>query len=113
MSFENNIRKWVYIDNQIKGVNAKMKLLREERDTINNSIFEHVQQHNLNKSVIKISDGTLKFDNIKTIKPLSIKFLESCLDNVIPDPLFVKKIMEHIKSKREYQVNTNIKRNYK
>jgi hypothetical protein len=39
MSFENNIQKWVSIDNEIKRLNEKLKGLRDEKNGLNTQII--------------------------------------------------------------------------
>ena len=43
MSFENNIQKWVSIDNKIKILNEQIKVLREEKQKLNESLMK--RQH--------------------------------------------------------------------
>ena len=43
MSFENNIQKWVAVDNQLKVLNDKMKTLRETRNTLTGDITNYAE----------------------------------------------------------------------
>jgi hypothetical protein len=112
MSFENNIKSWVQIDNQIKQFNEKNRELREERNELHKKILVQVQDTNLEHSTIEISDGTLKFATSKATKPLTLKFIHSCLENVISDSESVLKIMQYIKGQREVSTSKEIKRCY-
>ena len=47
MSFEENIKKWVLIDNQIKILNEKVRSLRSNRENVNDSIQEYVKSQEL------------------------------------------------------------------
>ena len=52
MSFEENIKQWVLLDNQLKILNEKAKEIREKRNSVNENIQTIVQKNNLlNKSV--------------------------------------------------------------
>ena len=46
--FEEKIRKWVKIDDEIRKINEKIRLLREERSTVAGSIHNYVNDNNLN-----------------------------------------------------------------
>ena len=46
MSFENNIQKWVAVDNQLKTLNEKMKTLRETRNTLTGDITNYAEKNN-------------------------------------------------------------------
>ncbi len=112
MSFENNIKQWVHLDNQIKLLNEKARELREQRSEIHDSILVQVQDTHLEQSTIEISDGSLKFATSKSTKPINLKFIQSCLEDVISDKESVLKIMKYIKSKREVSMSKEIKRYY-
>jgi predicted transcriptional regulator len=112
MSFENQIQQWVQIDNQLKSVNEKVKELREKKNSISEKINNHIEENQLNKAVVKISDGQLKFVKIKETQPLTFKYLETCLSEIIKNEEQVKKIVEYIKNKREVKYIPEIKRFY-
>jgi len=112
MSFESNVKTWVAVDNELRNLNEKVKDLREKRNHICSSIMTHVESNNLENATIKISDGILKFASSKQTAPLTLKYVESCLNECIDEPCDVKAIMEHIKNKREHKFSSEIKRNY-
>ena len=114
MSFEakvtNEIQQWVQLDNQLKQINEKTKELREKRNLLEKNITTYASSNNLSNSTIQISDGKLKFSNTKVPEPLTFKYLEKTLDEVIKNENQVKLIMEHIRQKREIKVIPEIKR---
>ena len=112
MSFENQIQQWVHIDNQLKSVNEKVKELREKKKSISEKINNHIEENQLNNAAVKISDGQLKFVKIKETQPLTFKYLETCLSEIIKNEEQVKKIVEYIKNKREVKYIPEIKRFY-
>jgi hypothetical protein len=112
MSFEQQIQQWVLIDNQLKSYNEKIKELREKKTLISQQINTHIEDNELNNAAIKISDGQLKFVKIKETQPLTFKYLETCLSEIIKNEDQVKKIVEYIKNKREIKYIPEIKRFY-
>ena len=110
MSFENQIQQWVSIDNQLKVINEKAKELREKRNTLTENITNYAQVNNMYNSTIQISDGRLKFANTKVTAPLTFKYLEKTLGEVIKNESQVKTIIEHLKQKREIKNVSEIKR---
>jgi hypothetical protein len=112
MSFEQQIQQWVSIDNQMKQLTDKMKELREKKNDLNDAIFRQVEISNLSNSSIQISDGKLKFHQAKETQPLTFKYLESCLREIIKNEDQVNKIVEYIKNKREIKYVPEIKRLY-
>jgi hypothetical protein len=111
MNFEQQIQQWVSIDNQMKIVGDKMKELRDKKNTLSEQINTHIETTQFN-SAIKISDGQLKFVKVKETQPLTFKYLETCLSEIIKNEEQVKKIIEYIKNKREVKYVPEIKRLY-
>jgi hypothetical protein len=110
MSFEGNIQQWVSVDNQLKQLNEKTKELRERRNALEENITTYVNNNNMSNATVQISDGKLKFTNTKISEPLTFKYLEKTLGEVIKNEAQVKLIMEHIKQKRNTKVIQEIKR---
>ena len=111
-SFENNIKNWVNIDNQIKALNEKARELREERNDLCDEILSYASNNNLGTATVEISDGRLKFATTRSTAPLTLRFIQNCLQDVISDQESVTKIMKYIKSKREVKTSSDIKRYY-
>jgi seryl-tRNA synthetase len=110
MSFENQIQQWVQIDNQLKQMNEKTKELRDKRNTLEQNITKYASSNNLSNASVQISDGKLKFVNTRVTEPLTFKYLEKVLSDVIKSESQVKLIMEHIRQKRETKIVPEIKR---
>tara|TARA_R110002072_G_scaffold54564_2_gene143111 strand:+ start:783 stop:1124 length:342 start_codon:yes stop_codon:yes gene_type:complete len=112
MTFENNIKQWVIYDNEIKGINEKLKSLREKKNGLSTDIFNYVHEKNISQRVVKISNGNLKFMSVKVQQPLTFKFVEQCLGEIINEEDKVKQIINYIKDKRESKYVEEIKRFY-
>jgi dihydroorotase len=110
MSFENQIQQWVSIDNQLKQINEKVRELREKRNALEQNITSYASVNNLSNASIKISDGKLKLTNTRVPEPITFKYLEKTLGEVIKNESQVKLIMEHIKQKRNIKIVPEIKR---
>ena len=112
MSFEESIQKWVSLDTQLRSLHDKTKQLREDKNKIEDGIIKYVDSHNLQNSVVKISDGKLKFTMVKQTNPLTLKYVEECLGKCIKNPEQVKLIMNYIKDSRNSKIIPDIKRFY-
>ena len=110
MSFEQQIQSWVQIDNKIKNLNDNLKALRNQKNQLNNSIITYANTNNLNRSIIQISDGKLRFTNTKQPEPLTFKYIQKTLGEIISDPAQVNFIISKLKEKREYKETSEIKR---
>jgi hypothetical protein len=110
MSFEENIKKWVAIDNQIKSLNEQTKKLREEKNSAEETIMNYVETNQLSNATINITNGKLRFVNTKQTAPLTLKYVEDCLQKCIVNHTQVKQIMKVIKDSREVNYSADIKR---
>ena len=112
MNFEQTIQKWLLLDNQIKIYNEKLKELRENQNEIEETLVSHASNNNLLYSTIRTTDGKLKFVNTKVTSPLTFKYLEKTLGEIIKNGEQVKTIINHVKNNRESKVVPELKRYY-
>ena len=112
MNFEQTIQQWVLLDNQVKIYNEKLKELRNKRDNIEEKLSQHALNNNLTNSTIKTSDGKLKFVNTKIASPLTFKYLEKSLGEIIKNTEQVTVIINHIRNNRECKIIPELKRFY-
>jgi len=112
MNFETKIKEWVSIDNEIKKQNELTKRLREKKNDLNSEINEYIENNQLNNAVIQISDGSLKYNSVKSTQPLTFKFVRECLTNCIENEDTIDQLMNYIKEKREVKEHYELKRFY-
>ncbi len=110
--FQEDIKKWVTLDSQLKVLNDRVKDIKGERNELSDNIMSFVDDNNLSSSTIKISDGRLKFATNKQTAPLTLGFLDKCLMELFNNEEKVGQIMDYIKDKREIKYNSDIKRFY-
>jgi seryl-tRNA synthetase len=113
--FEESIKSWVQLDNKIREHNNEIKKIRDKRNELTEKINDYVQQNELKKAVINISDGRLKFQTTKMSNPLSLKFVKQCISEYISYKnidLNVDELIEFMKENRESKYVDEIKRFY-
>ena len=110
--FDKQIQKWIEMDNNIKKINAELKTSRELKNDIETSIMETVNNKKLLNTSISLPDGRLRFVETKTTNPISLTFIEKCLNDLIPNKSQVQHILKYMKDKRESKTNPEIKRYY-
>jgi hypothetical protein len=67
-------------------------------------------KNNMSSTVIKINDGKLKMVDVKETQPLTLKYLEKTLGEIIKNESQLNLIMNYIKQNREVKTVTEIKR---
>jgi len=116
--FVKNIQKWVAVDTQLHELNEKIKKLRELKKGITTSITRHVSENRMEKTVINISDGELRFCDKKEYSGLTLAYIEKCLqDSMVHHDIAgeqqIANIMARIRQNRGIKVVKDIARNYK
>ena len=107
--FHHDVKKWVEYDNEIKILNSKIKTLREARVEHEKSVIKYVEKNKMENSVVKISDGLLKFSNVLVSQNLTYKYLQTCLLDLFSHEE-VNRLIAHIKNKRGVNNHLDIKR---
>tara|TARA_B100000073_G_C23732719_1_gene571367 strand:+ start:1273 stop:1617 length:345 start_codon:yes stop_codon:yes gene_type:complete len=109
--FQNNIQSWVSLDNRIKNLSQQVKNLRSQRNTLTNNIFTYAESNNLENAIIQITDGKLKFQNVKQTSPLTFRLVQETLLEFFDDNV-TEKIIDRLKNKRDTKYSYDIKRTY-
>jgi len=109
--FADKVRSWVYLDNEIKKYNDKMKQLRNNKNLVTQDICSYMETNTLTNKTISINNGTLKYAMKKEYPPLTFNYVEECLKKVITNVDDVKYIMQYLKENREIRNIPDIRRN--
>ena len=110
MTIQENVQKWIDIDNKIKEQNELIKRLRNERTSIEESITTYASDNNLNNLSIKTNDGILKLFDLKTSSRYRLNTLKKCLSEIIDDDEKVLEIITYLKEKRSVSITKSIKK---
>mgnify|MGYP001462936169 FL=1 len=111
--FIEKVKKWVVMDSQLKIVNEKTKQLREMKSQLNHQICDFMNNHNLEKNKITISDGELRLHEKKEYSTITFGYIQRCLADLIKDDTQVEFIIQYLKDNREVTTSSDIKRTYK
>lgn len=112
MTFSDNIKKWVSIDDEIRELNVQLKNKRLQRSNILESILQYKTDNNLDGKIVKYNNETLKFSKSRQYQSITYDFINSCLNDLIDDKRQVQQIVEYIKEKRSFKNVEDIKRFY-
>lgn len=112
MNLQENIKIWIELDNNIKELNQKIKVLREKKNSYNENIINHVISNNLDKAIIKTRDSNLKFIDFNYSQPITLKYLEECFIKFFNNEEKAKNLLLFIKENRNIKTTKEIKRTY-
>jgi ferritin len=113
--FNASITQWVNVDNKIKKLNEQLSELKAQKNEISDSLNEYVEISSIEKKTINVNlkDSQIKFVTTKVPQTLTFKYLESCLNEIISDEEQVAQIINYVKSNRQIENVSEIKRIYK
>jgi hypothetical protein len=106
MNLDAQLSQWVQLDNQIKELNERTRILREKRGSLEKAIASSSSSN----QVIQHSSGKIKFVETRVQEPLTFKYLERVLGEIIKREDQAQSILEYIKKKREIRIVPEIKR---
>tara|TARA_B100000902_G_scaffold389513_1_gene436793 strand:- start:6465 stop:6806 length:342 start_codon:yes stop_codon:yes gene_type:complete len=112
MTFSDNIKKWVSIDDEIKALNNKLKEKREQRTCILRELINYKNNNNLDGKIIKYNSESFKFNIYRQYQTVTYDFIKKCLVEIINDMDYVEYVIKYIKEKRSYKNVEDIKRFY-
>ena len=116
-SLERNVVKWVHYDNKMKEYSEKIKVLRQERDSLSLSILDNldVPDETKNKDLPQFSIDALQTKVMchkqRNYESLNYKFLTECLREYFQqDEEKAKDVLLYIRQKRGYEEKMILKR---
>tara|TARA_Y100001970_G_C14202547_1_gene841971 strand:+ start:1573 stop:1917 length:345 start_codon:yes stop_codon:yes gene_type:complete len=112
-SLEEKLKQWIQIDQLIQNKNSEIKELKSAKTNVNTELFTIIENNNLQNSTFKINDNYIKYSTTKQTSPITLKYLESCLNELIEDESKIEQIMNYIKNNRQTKIVNEIKNNKK
>ena len=106
--FEENIIKYVRIDDIIRKKQAEISELKKQKKTHEDFMVEYLKK--INQTEIGITNGKLKLDEQERKESLKNDTIKVALLDKIKDPIEIDKIMEMIEEARPIVKKTSIKR---
>ena len=91
---------WLKYNDSIDKLNNHIKSLKEKKNNVEESIISTMETHDLTTKKLKINEKHIHYNISHTMPPLSLKLLESVLDDFMT-PKIKEKIIEKIQIYRE------------
>ena len=103
------IRKWIGYEEEIKGLQKKIRQIRQEKKETTNTLVNIMRDNDIGE--INISDGKLIYTQQKNKKSISKKYLINILSQYFKDDSkSAKDIGSFILNNREEVIKENIRR---
>lgn len=111
-SLEENVAEWVKFDNEQQRLSLRLKELREQKSSLQDTISDQFSSRGLVNPIVKISDGKLAMVERKVTQSLTLSLVEEALTGCIADSGTVKQLMDHIKHARQVTHQVELRRYY-
>lgn len=110
MDFETKLKKWIDLDIKHKTLNEQIKLVRNQKNELENSILHIARENKLENKILDINEQKIKCVNSNIAEPLTFRYLEKTLPTIIKNEEQVQQIIQMLKIKREIKIVPEIKR---
>ena len=112
--FEKKITKYFMIDNKIKQLQAKLKVLRNEKKMYEIYVTNYVKELDADEiefenEELKIK-SKLKINKSTTRKKADLNLMKECLEKRLNNPLLVNEIMDDVENNRVPITKEKLKR---
>jgi hypothetical protein len=109
MSLNETVSEWIIIDNKIQALSAELKQLRCDKIVLDSALINYAKSNNLENAIVKVNNNKMKFSVTKTSQPITFKYLERNLSNIIKNEDQLHKTIDYLKENREVKYNYNVK----
>ena len=107
---EEQVKSWVGMDNDIRDMSDRVKVLKDDRSSVQTGITEYIADRGMVNTVIRTSDSDIRFNLSRTSAPLTFKHLQMCLADLVQNEEQVQRMIAYIKDKRPVKETMEMKR---
>lgn len=106
------MKEWIEMDNVYAALRQQMNELNDKKKELEDDILKYIEENNLEKVVVTVSDGTLKFPKRSQQQAISLKFLKTNLAkyNDEKESINVEEVFKFLISNLETKTKLSIKR---
>jgi|LakMenEpi03Aug12_release.lakeMendotaPanAssembly.Ray.scaffolds.fasta_scaffold188093_2 hypothetical protein len=106
--FQENVIKFVKLDDLMRKKSQELAELREQRKPIEQYILKYLD--NVDVNVIDITDGKLRKNKSETKAAINQDIMKNAMTEKIKDPKIVEEILKLMEDKRQMNTHVNLKR---
>jgi hypothetical protein len=94
------INEWLKYNESIDKLNNHIKTIKSKKSTLEQNIIYSLEENNLTDKKLRVGNSHIHYNITHSMPPLSLKLLESVLDEYLT-PQIKEKILANIQSRRE------------
>ena len=106
------MKEWIEMDNVYSTLRQQMNELNDKKKVLEDDILKYIEDNNLEKVVVTVNDGTLKFPKRSQQQAISLKFLKTHLTKYSDEKqsINVEEVFKFLTSNLETKTKLSIKR---
>jgi predicted site-specific integrase-resolvase len=107
------MKEWIDLDNVYTSLRKQLNELTEKKKDIEDDILEYIEDNNLEKVVVSVCDGTLKFPKRTVQQSLSMKVLKQVIGKYNEEKsqnIEIEELVKFISTNLETKTKLSIKR---
>lgn len=112
-TFVDKTRQWLELDTQATKIKETLAEVTDAKKVIEEDILNYVEEHELDKVTINVSDGRIKFPTQKVKQTLSLKYVKGTLAKYQEEKgvaLDIEAIYKYLVDNLETKTKLSIKR---
>ena len=106
--FEENVIKYVKIDNLIRKKMAEIKELKSQRKPCEEFILSYLDK--IGQNTIEISGGKLRYNKSETKQSINQDIIKKSIAEKVTDPTIIEDILKIMEKNRPLKTSVNLKR---
>ena len=106
--FKGKVKKWLELDNEIKALDAALKLRKKNRKELQANIMDFMGKFNMKD--MNTDDGILTYNETKTKKPINKEFIQKTLNAYFKSEQDSNNITNYLFENRETVSKFSLKR---
>jgi hypothetical protein len=105
---ELSIKKWIQNEDEIKILKDKLNKLREEQNTLEKTVIDHIKTNHLENHLFKIGNKKIKFKSYKNYSTITHSYLMDTFTQFM-DKDNSTMLLDYIIKNRNYKIINEIK----
>ena len=106
------VQNYVQCDSQILFHSTKQKELREQKEPLQREICNYMEKNNIEDTLIKITDGSLKYKKNVSKEPITLTKLKECCDAFFNNKQMSDQFFEFVKNQRNDKTSITLQRSF-
>lgn len=108
-SLSQHVQQYIAIDDELQSLQEQQRQLRERKQQVQSQIIKTMKDHKLDHRTMKLGSHQLSIGSRKQYSALSFSYIQSSLEQLIPDKEHRDYVLQYLRDNREVKTVEEIK----